>query len=101
MSVVAWLRCLLAAVAIAAALGGQDADRAAAQAPVEDRWSGRWEVTFTTEGDGRERVAGPLCCVVVTPLTQERGRALVSGTTGVPGDNVFTDVVCAGAAARL
>jgi hypothetical protein len=98
----AWTRrLLLLACAALALVGAAPAGDAAALVPTEDRWSGRWEVTFTNEGNGAERVAGPLCCVEVTPLSEERGRALVSGTTGDPADNTFIDILCSGAGSQL
>jgi hypothetical protein len=81
--------------ALLAVLGALGAGDAAAQSPIQDRWSGRWETSFTTIGGGQERTTGTLCCIEVTLLSDEQGRALANGTTGVVGEGTFTDVVCA------
>ena len=81
-----------ASVAVVAALITAAGARAAT--PAADQWSGRWEVTFTTNGNGSERKAGPLCCVEVQQVSTERGLALARGETGDVANNPFTDVVC-------
>lgn len=78
--------------ALIAAAGAQ------AALPATDQWSGRWEVTFTTSGNGSERKAGPLCCVEIKQITTEQGLALARGETGDVTNNPFTDVICSQAA---
>jgi hypothetical protein len=89
------LRAAVALLALLALLGALRAGDAAAQGTTSDRWSGRWEMSFETEGGGQKRTTGTLCCMEVTELTQAEGLAYANGTTGVIGDGVFTDVICA------
>jgi len=89
------LRAAVALTVLLALLGALRAGDAAAQGTTSDRWSGRWEMTFETEGGGQKRITPTLCCMVVTELTQAQGLAYANGTTGVIGNGVFTDVICA------
>ena len=81
---------LLVLMAVAGALG---VGHAAGQAG-GDRWAGRWEMTFLTEGNGTERTTGALCCMEVVEITREQGLAYANGTTGDVINNTFTDVIC-------
>ena len=101
---VAIVATLVAVVAIVgnALTGGIRAAAAVGSTPLADQWSGRWEVTFTTTGNGGERTTGKLCCVDVHALTTDQGLALARGETGDVKNNPFTDVLCgAGGTARL
>ena len=89
------LRAAVALAALLALLGALGAGDAAAQGTTSDRWSGSWEMSFETEGGGQKRTTGTLCCMEVTELAQAEGLAYANGTTGVIGNGVFTDVICA------
>jgi hypothetical protein len=79
---------------IVAALLGLGTTGVPLASALTDQWSGRWEVTFSTSGNGGSRTAGPLCCLEVTQIPKEQGLALARGTTGDVRNNPLTDVVC-------